>query len=207
MAAALVKEVPATKPGGMMRDPEIRSVLHSRLAAREAGKDNVRIVDEMNVLAGECRIDVAVINGRLEGFEIKSERDTLERLPRQVEAYGRIFDRVTVVCAERHLEPILATVPSWWGIDIAKADGTNDVKLVRRRRARANRDVEPEAVARLLWRGETLAALTELGAAHGLRSKPRQALWAALAEVLPQTKLRALVRERLRARKDWLAAG
>lgn len=190
-----------------MRDSEIRTVLHRRLAAREAGNGHVRIVDEMSVLAGECRIDVAVINGHLEGFEIKSERDTLERLPRQVEAYSKIFDRMTMVCAERHLKSVLSTVPSWWGIEVAKLDRTGSVKLVRRREARANRDVEPEAIARLLWRGETLAALVELGADHGLRSKPRQALWTALVAALPKNKLRALVRERLRARKGWLAAG
>ena len=187
-----------------MRDLDIRAVLHARLASREAGKSNVRMVHEMCVLAGECRVDLAVINGRLEGFEIKSERDSLERLPRQVEAYGKVFDRMTVVCAERHLEKVLATVPAWWGVEAAKPRG-DSVRIVRERAPKTNRALEPKAIAQLLWRAETLQALEELDAARGLRSKPRDVLWTALAEALPERELRRLVRERLRSREYWLS--
>lgn len=187
-----------------MRDLDIRAVLHARLAAREAGKSNVRLVHEMGVLAGECRVDLAVINGRLEGFEIKSERDSLERLPRQVEAYGKVFDRMTAVCAERHLEKVLATVPAWWGVEAARPRG-DSVRIVRERAPKTNRALEPKAIAQLLWRAEALQALEELDAAGGLRSKPRDVLWTALAEALPERELRRLVRERLRSRECWLS--
>jgi hypothetical protein len=187
-----------------MRDPDIRAELHRRLRRLHEEAEDVRIVDEMGVLTGECRIDVAVINGRLEGF--KSERDSLDRLPHQAEAYGRIFDRLTLVCAERHLEKALATVPGWWGVEVAKAQG-EAVKIIRVRTPRANRALDSRAIAQLLWREETLGALEELGAAKGLRSKPRAALWTALAEEMPARDLRTLVRNRLRARSDWLAAG
>ncbi len=189
-----------------MRDPEIRMALHTRLAMREAGKSDVRIVDEMAVMSGECRVDVAVINGRLEGFEIKSERDSLARLPRQAAAYGLVFDRMTVLCAERHLEHITSTVPTWWGIEIA-SQGDDEIRLRRVRSAKANRNIEPKAIAQLLWHAEALEALEALGIAKGVRSKPRDVLWTALAESMTTRDLRRLVRERLRARADWLARG
>lgn len=189
----------------MVRDPEIRAELHRRLRLRHVDDPSVRIVDEMNVLTGECRIDVALINGRLEGFEIKSERDSLARLPRQAEVYGRVFDRLTMVCAERHLEPALALLPEWWGVEVAEQRG-GGTRIVRRRAPRANPDLEPRAIAQLLWRSETLAALEGMSAAQGLRSKPRRTLWAALAETTPRRELRALVRDALRARRDWLVA-
>lgn len=188
-----------------MRDPEIRTELHRRLQLRHGNDPNVRIVDEMSVLTGECRIDVALINGRLEGFEIKSESDSLTRLPRQAVAYGQVFDRLTVICAERHLEQALILLPQWWGVEAAERRGAG-TRIVRKRAARANPAVEPQAVAQLLWRSEALAALEARDAARGLRSKPRRTLWSALAETMPRRELGALVRDTLRARRDWLAA-
>lgn len=189
-----------------MRDPEIRSELHRRLQLRHGNDPTVRIVDEMSVLTGECRIDVALINGRLEGFEIKSDSDSLSRLPRQAFAYGQVFDRLTMVCAERHLQSALELLPEWWGVEVAEKRGAS-TRIIRRRAARANPSVEPRAVAQLLWRSEALAALEAMNAANGLRSKPRRILWSALAETAPRRELQALVRETLRARQDWLAAG
>ena len=188
-----------------MRDPEIRAELHRRLRLRHGDDPNARIVDEMSVLTGECRIDVALINGRIEGFEIKSESDSLARLPRQALAYGQVFDRLTMVCAERHLDLAFALLPEWWGIEVAEARGP-DTRIVRKRAARANPAVEPQAIAQLLWRSEALSALEALNAARGLRSKPRRTLWTALADVAPRNELRAMVRETLRARQGWLTA-
>jgi hypothetical protein len=193
--------------GIALRDLDIRLALHERLERRHGHDPDARVVDEMGVLTGECRVDVAVINGRLEGFEIKSERDTLERLPRQIEAYGQVFDRMTMVCAERHLARVEEMVPSWWGIEVVSRTKSGWLRLIRSRPARANPCVETEAVAQLLWRAEALATLERVGAADGLRSKPRRILWTALASAMPKTELRREVRERLRARRDWLAAG
>src|SRR5665213_2602297 len=50
------------------------------------------------------RADVVVIGATIEGFEIKTERDSLKRLPRQAEAYTRIFDRCHAVLAHRHVD-------------------------------------------------------------------------------------------------------
>lgn len=189
-----------------MRDQEIRVELERRLQGRYGADPNTRVVHEMGILTGEYRIDVAVINGHLEGFEIKSERDSLERLPRQAAAYGRVFDRLTVICAERHLERALEILPEWWGVEVAE-HGDQGLRIVRRRAARANRGREPHAIAQLLWRSEALAALEGIGAAKGVRSKPKRVLWTRLAEGIPAHELRALVRENLRARRSWLTAG
>lgn len=187
-----------------VHDQDIRAELNRQLDQRHAGDPEARIVNEMGVLVGSSRIDVAVINGHLEGFEIKSEHDNLSRLPRQARAYGRVFDRLTAICAERHVADAQEVLPSWWGIKIAEPDGEG-VRIVQQRSARANRMVDPRAVAQLLWRHEALDLLDALGEARGLRNKPKRVLWTALAEALPPRELRALVRERLRARKGWLA--
>lgn len=189
----------------MVRDPEIRTELHRRLRLRHGSDPDSRIVDEMTILAGEHRIDVALINGRLEGFEIKSDVDSLARLPRQALAYGRVFDRLTVICTERHLESAFTLLPDWWGVEVAEESKVG-TRIVRRRAPKANPAVEPHALAQLLWRSEALAALEARNVAGGLRSKPRRTLWSALAETMPRRELRLLVRQTLRSRRGWLAA-
>ena len=56
----------------------------------------------MGVWSGTVRIDVAVLNGEMCGYEIKSDRDTLERLPFQIEIYSKEFDKLTLVVGRRH---------------------------------------------------------------------------------------------------------
>ena len=52
----------------------------------------------------------------MSAFEIKTERDTLRRLPRQATAYARLFDQCTVVVAERHVAAAMEMLPMWWGV-------------------------------------------------------------------------------------------
>jgi hypothetical protein len=188
-----------------VHDPEIRAELH-RVLQRRHRRSPTRIVDEMTLNHGSSRIDVAAINGRLEGYEIKSEADSLARLSRQASAYGRIFDRLVLVCAERHLVEARATLPAWWGIEAAEPRGEASTPRLRLVRAPgANPVVEAEALVALLWRPEMLAALVERGRARGLRSAPRRELRAALLEATDERELRRLVRETLGARRGWLA--
>ena len=44
---------------------------------------NSRVVDELELLRGVVRVDVAVISDTLHGYEIKSASDNLIRLPNQ----------------------------------------------------------------------------------------------------------------------------
>jgi hypothetical protein len=59
--------------------------------------ENTLVVDELGILNGKSRADIAVINGYLVGFEIKSDEDSLTRLNDQVEAYNAVFDRSTLI--------------------------------------------------------------------------------------------------------------
>lgn len=53
------------------------------------------------------RIDLSVANGKLLGFEIKSEFDNLDRLTGQVELYHKRFDKVFIVCTKKHTNKVL----------------------------------------------------------------------------------------------------
>jgi hypothetical protein len=128
----------------------------------------------------------------MDGFEIKTERDTLRRLPRQAIAYGRLFDRCTVVVAERHAEGADRTLPEWWGITTTRVNGS--VRFTSVRAAKANPELDPEVLVRLLWRDEAMAALVGLGYDPDSRA-PRASLWRQLLSVATLTQLRRAVRE------------
>lgn len=159
------------------------------------------VLDELEVCQGIARVDVAVVNGILHGYEIKSDADTLARLPVQVQAYSRAFERVTVVCGRKHLVNVRRLIPAWWGILVAEChDGA--VRLVHVRRDQRNPSIDLFAQAQLLWRDEVLAALERYELAQGIRSKPRLALWRQLATQAPAA-VSEVVREALKARAGW----
>ncbi|CPU03555.1 Uncharacterised protein [Mycobacteroides abscessus] len=185
-----------------MRDYDVRVALRRRLDIEHAGDDSTRVVEELG-LCEEVRIDFAVINGSLTGFELKSERDTLVRLPRQAATYNRVFDYVYLVSAQRHVDHACEVIPTWWGILIAESGCGTDLSLRTHRRARRNPSVDPSAVVQLLWRDEALAILERLGADTGVRSKPREFVWGRLIESVSLTGLRREVRNVLKARRGW----
>lgn len=164
-----------------------------------------RVIDELGICQGQARIDLAVVNGQISGFEIKSEHDTLARLPHQIDLYGRVFDNVTVVCGARYAARILEAVPTWWGVMVADRSGTG-ICLREIRLGAQNIGVDALAVAQLLWRAETLAILQHLNRSRGLSSVPRARLWNELVAALSLPELCAVVRDRLKRREDWRVA-
>jgi len=60
---------------------------------------------------GSCKADIAILNGTSTVYEIKSERDKLDRLQAQVSAYRQAFAKVNIITGENHLKVVLASVP------------------------------------------------------------------------------------------------
>ncbi len=189
-----------------MRDMDIRSALRATVLARHVRDPDTLVIDELGLERGVVRVDIAVVNGRLHGYEIKSDADTLERLPAQVTGYGRVLDRVTLVVGSRHASAAQRLVPDWWGVYVAHEAVNGQVHFRPARRERANPGLDLEAVAALLWRDEALALLQARGRARGLVSKPRRELYRALVATLAPVELRRCVRDALKSRTDWRAA-
>ncbi len=95
-----------------MRDRDIRQTLRQDLTAKHADEPDTLIVDELALCQGMARVDMAVVNGFLSGYEIKSDKDTLTRLPAQCFAYNRVFDYVVIVTATNHLANVLSVLPN-----------------------------------------------------------------------------------------------
>ncbi len=188
-----------------MRDRDIRSALRQHLLSIHDQPPDTLILNELGLCSGAARVDVAVVNGSLNGYEIKSARDTLERLPGQAEIYGRTLDSVTVVASGSHLGKIKGMVPRWWGIMEAVA-GPKGVVLSEIRSAKTNPAIEVLSVVQLLWREEALSILKDLGLDKGMHSKPRRVLWETIARALSRRQLRETVRRCLKSRPNWRSA-
>lgn len=182
----------------------IRSALKEVLKKKHAKDKELRIIDELGVKHGSVRIDIAVINGIMHGYEIKSDRDTLARLPEQMAEFNTVFDQLTLVVGKQHLYQAIHIVPDWWGVTIARINAKGKVIFQTIREPEDNKEQDKVSMARLLWREEALRILEEHGQAHGVRSKPREFVYQRLADVLETDILKEKVRKTLLIpRKDW----
>ncbi len=186
-----------------MRDADVRSAVMKRLRAIHAAEPATRIVEEMGVWSGSVRIDIAVINGELSGYELKSDRDTLDRLAQQADLYGRVFDRLTLVTGPLHSAKAIAKVPLWWAVTVAY-EAANGLQLEPIRTGSLNPDPHPYFLAQLLWRPEAVAALERFNLAKGWRSKPVRSIHERLAAEVPYLTLAEHVRGVLKGRPGWL---
>lgn len=187
--------LPAVMTEAVVRDSLRELVLEQATGTAEA-------VYEFWVPRSHERADVAVIGTSIDGFEIKTERDTLKRLPRQAEAYTRIFDRCHAVLAHRHVDKAMEVLPTWWGILVIGIDGAPT--FTRLREADANQGVDPEILVRLLWRDEVYAALSGLGVPPEAGAG-RSRMWSQLLGLLDLDALKSIVCDAL-LRRDPMRA-
>lgn len=187
-----------------MRDHDVRTALREHLCTEHVGDDSTYIVEEMGIWAGSVRIDVAVINGELGGFELKSDSDTLARLPSQAELYSKVFDRVTLVAGGKHARKAFAMVPRWWGRIVATPAPDGGVKLKVQKPAGRNPKPDASLIVQLLWKDEAVAVLEAHGLARGWRAKRVSEIYARLVSSLTLDELQTHVRAALKARTNWL---
>ncbi len=112
-----------------MTESEIRKALISHLSALPQGR-GATFISELFIDGFARRADLVMANGKLAAFEIKSARDTLNRLSGQIQSYVRFFEQVTIVCAQRHVESVASSVPEQIGVWCVSDSG--DLNVVRR---------------------------------------------------------------------------
>lgn len=186
-----------------VRDRDVRRAVHQKLLASHHDDDNTLVLDELGLRHGTCRVDIAVVNSFLHGFEIKSDADTLYRLPNQVSVYSLVLDRVTLVVGKSHSGKIETAIPDWWGIKVVDIGPRGSINFETFRPASMNPGIHPVALAELLWRSEAVKVLEELATPTRMLRKPRANLYECLAETLSLDELRAVVRRCLKVRERW----
>ena len=187
-------------------DSDIRKILYENFIKRKSYLSTPTIVvDEMDICAGNSRVDIAVINGSLHGYEIKSKQDSLERLPGQIKDYNKIFDTMTIVGFENHIEKINILVPEWWEIkSVKETDG--GIKLSTVRRGKRNKNVDINSLVLLLWRDEMInIIINHSNIFKGYKSKTRRQLGQLIVKNIDKNSIINFVRETLKSRNSWKA--
>ena len=187
-----------------MNDPIIRRYLLEELKKKYISSDNDinRIVNEMAVCRGLARVDVAVINGSLHGYEIKSSEDTLVRLDNQLNTYFKCFDYISVVTTEKHLTGVFAHCPENVGISEVISIG-NKVKIIQKRKAKRNRNIDAISVLELLWKNELLELANLNNLTKKINSKSKEFICSYIADNLNISKIQYSVRCLLKTREGW----
>lgn len=88
---------------------QLKAAVLNRLVKREGlGRDAI-VVNELPLGRTSVRADLVVLRStnQICGIEIKSDRDSLTRLERQLGVYQEYFDRVILVVGQRHIKRAL----------------------------------------------------------------------------------------------------
>jgi len=185
------------RSGSLTRDREIRSVLISKLQAKYPSAEEDLILEEFG--CNTARIDVAVVNGALHGFEIKSDCDSISRLDNQLMAYEGVFDYITLVAGRKLFDTVKAMVPETCGLILAdKRKG--EVVLREKRKARKNPAQRNYDLARMMWRDEALACLRVRGHRAATSRHSAEQIWRATATSLEIAALADEVRLAIKRR-------
>lgn len=187
-----------------MHDIDIRIKIKTTYLKKYYSDSDSKVVDEFSVSIGDARMDIAVINGFLHGYEIKSESDTLYRLANQITIYSKTFDYLTIVTGQKHLESVINEVPSWWGVIVASKNKTNNgIRLKALRKPKKNVYVDSLSLAQLLWRNEAIDVLKSIGIIKGLSGKAKPFLWELISKSFSTKELSQIVRHKLKIRVNW----
>ncbi len=102
-----------------------KAALTNQVLLRNHSLEEASLLTELRV--GHCRADVVILNGTSTVYEIKSERDSLDRLPKQINAFREVFANINVIVGENHVNAVLDSVDQDIGVLILSDDHKIDI--------------------------------------------------------------------------------
>ncbi len=189
-----------TRSETCIKDVDVRPILVSRIirklkAQYKRDRHPFSIIPEFTICSGDARADIATVNGELCGYEIKSDADSLDRLPRQIAEYNKVFDRVTIVVGEKLLYGALDLIPDWWGIILFRAT-YNDVQLFELRSSLKNPSQDYISVVNLLTKKEIID-FYKVNRLKGYSGKNKSCLCASILRSADRETVLSYTRQRL----------
>lgn len=185
-----------------MNDNIVREAFHFRVLKKAHKCVNTFVIDELGIKNGAVRADIAVLNGKLIGYEIKTEKDNLNRLSTQVIAYNEVFDKAYIVLSEKHLNKALHIVPDWWGVYLIEGD-SEKVRFKCLRKAQINQFKSALTIAQFLWKSEAIEVFQNTFNKTISSNKTKQYLYQEIAMAHSPTDLGRITLNYLKNRKHW----
>lgn len=184
-------------------DSEIRKAFHNLRLSSYHQCPNTIVIDELGLAHGKNRIDIAVVNGCIHGFEIKSSKDNLSRLPEQLAVYSKTMEKLSIIAAPNHFDAVQQMSPDWCGLILVEKGVRGGIKFKTIRRAGKNPSVDLIALSHLLWRKEAIGLLRELGAAEKELQGSRLKLYTQLSELISIKELTSWIKQQFMSRENW----
>lgn len=184
----------------LLNDNGVRGLLIDELYAKYNNDPNTRIINELGINNGESRVDLAVVNGMIHGYEIKSDFDTLERLPRQITYYNKLFERMTIISSRKFYQQICELVPKWWGVKVISYDGT---RLIEKRKGRKQTTQDKDCLLRLLWKKELEDFIDVIGYPKRMKKLKKHQLLEIFSEEADVSTIQQHVYKSLKNRENW----
>lgn len=128
------------------------------------GKHNLSTAFMLTELrVDDCKADAVVLNGTSHVYEIKSEMDSFDRLDRQLAAYRKMFDFITIITTERLYQSVADRTPREIGIMVlAEGKYRFRTKNYCRKAASNKSHVEPAVIFNSLQQREYLKIIKEV---------------------------------------------
>lgn len=185
-----------------MRAGQIKFHLHNDYLFEYSSCADSLIADELKVCGGKAIADVAIINGKMHGYEIKSDYDSFQRLENQILNYDTVFDTITLVVGKKLNKAAKKYIPRHWGL-LCIYEDQGKVVFDEIRNAKENKRINPFNVAQFLWKEEAVFLLNKYNI-HGNHQKSRKwLLWELLSTELQLETLKGEVRAILKSRENW----
>ncbi|TOA18385.1 hypothetical protein CGK33_08350 [Vibrio parahaemolyticus] len=119
------------------------------------------MLQELHVHRGNAIADVVTVHSEAHCYEIKGDKDKIDRLARQGDYYNKVFSKITLVTTERKLKEALDKIPAFWGVIVAY-DMKGVVKFRHIRKISTNPLFDKELALATLWKSELTNVNDEL---------------------------------------------
>jgi|SRR6185437_2453422 len=186
-----------------MRDHIVRAAFHETVLQTAHLDQNTFVVDELGLKSGVVRADIAVLNGKLVGYEIKTDNDNLNRLNSQINAYSEVFDQAYIISGKKHLDKVLDQVPAWWGVYAIERSEEEICTFTCLRPAILNEQRSAYSIAQLLWKTEVAEVLESHFNCVLKQSWTKHKLYEILIDKLDIYSLGQLTLRILKNRQGW----
>lgn len=186
----------------VLSEKPIRDALKYQLSKRtgEICYTPIGIIDELEIDGGKARIDIALIDKCIHGYELKSDADNLSRLPRQMHYYSKALDRITLVVGYSLVFDALEMIPSWWGVQVVEKDQKGGITFVVIRDSHNNPNLDPFSMIRLLNAAEVCSVLSAKNIRFSTKSVSSGAVYSLMASHFSLQQIKCFVRQSLLTR-------
>lgn len=171
-----------------------KNTIANKILLKKHAVQSATMLTEFRV--GSSKADCVILNGLSTCYEIKTEFDTLKRLPEQLLDYSKVFDKIFVITSSHHLSQVIDLTPQHIGvIELTKKGALKEI----RKAALIQSEIDPTLMIQSLRREEYLEiASTIIGKNIQINNMDAYSFCMSIMQKVDSTKLRILFRKVLK---------